>query len=618
MVQFKKQELIKIFSFVLLIIYVSLCFYYAHHLDTTMDEGIYLLKGRLFLERKYLPFEENGLLTNKPPFSFWLLGLSQIVTVGLRSGRYFAILLSIGVFIGVWITSKKYLGLKSALFISLLLTINQAIIIYYSRAMTEVVTAFLIVWSLYFILGTEHNKTELCFGLILAAITSLTRQNLFPFFIFSIIYVIWENNIKKSLFPIMISILFFVGFNIYYWPSIYIDIWRPLLPQNIQIFINNIFNINLSSDMGTAYLNRKYGIIQDLQVVFQTLRYYLIPIFTSCFAIFLIDWKKLKSGNNYKKFLYLLVSFLFLLLIHLVAPIVNNVYLYSMPAYPSFFIPMGFLLLPLCYRNLREKSTGAVTILLILSVLLIFAGTGLSLYRTISEPLMEIKVPRVKDFSFQEGNIEIWKLLSNKLNLDYFQLEYLITTGFGLILGIIFVIISMIVWKIFFKRKISITTAIFFQFTLFCILLSPTKYVAGTSSINLCTNGDVLVSHEDVADQLKGIIPDGSLVYYETTESSIPLMYLTKVDFYPNLLNQKFYFRVGGDDDYLEKKGYWSESLAYKWISNADYLVLGEEEAKYWEPKLTNFSVTFDKLLVTNNTIPCRDRTYLHVYKVIK
>jgi len=416
----------------------------------------------------------------------------------------------------------------------------------------------------------------------------------------------------------LISVLFFVGFNIYYWPSIYIDIWRPLLPQNMQIFINNFFYINLSGDMGTAYLDRKYRIIQELQVLFQTLRYYLLPIFTSCFAIFLIDWKKLKSGNDYKKFLYLLISFLFLVLIHLVAPIVNNVYLYSMPAYPSFFIPMGLLLLPLCYRNLREKSIGAVTILLILFIFLIFAGTGLSLYRTISGPLMEIKVPRIKDFSFQEGNIEIWKLLSNKLNLDYFQLEYLITTGFSLILGILFVIISMIIWKIFFKMKISITNAIFFQFTLFYILLSPTKYVAGTSSINLCTNGDVLVSHEEVAEQLKSIIPDGSLVYYETTESSIPLMYLTKVDFYPNLLNQKFYFRIGGDDEYLEENGYWSESLAYKWISNADYLVLGEEEAKYWEPKLANFSVTFDKLLITDNTIPCRDRTYLHVYKVIK
>jgi hypothetical protein len=588
-----------------------------------MDEGTYLLKGRLFLEGQYRPFEENGLLTNKPLFSFWILGLSQMLSIGLRSGRYFAILLSIGVFIGLWFTSKKYLGLKSALFNSLLITINQAIIIYYSRAMTEVVTALLIIWSLYYILGAEHKKTELCFGLILAAIVLLTRQNLLPFFVFSLLYVIWENGFKKSLVPILLSISFFIAINIMYWPDIYTYIWEPLLPTNIASFLNNIFNVNVSGNLGMPYLDREYGLIQEMQVLFQTLRYYLIPIFTSIFAFLLIDWKKMKSGKDYKKCIFLLITFLSLILLHLLAPIINNVYLYSMPAYPSFFIPIGLLIFPFCIRYMRDKSTWCVTVIMILSIIIIFAGIGLSLYRTISEPLMTLKVPRVKNFSFQEGNIELWKLLSNKLKLDYFQLEYLVTTGFGFSFGILFILIAVIFWKIFSKRevnspKIDFSKAIFLQFIILCVLLSPTKYMAGNSSINLCANGDVLSSHEKVAEQLKGTISDGSLVYYETNETSIPLMYLTEVNFYPNLLNQKFYFRIGGDDEYLEKIGYWNESLAFKWIANADYLVLGEEEAKYWEPRFGEFSVKFDKLLVTDNTIPCRDRTYLHVYKVIR
>jgi len=618
-VKSEEKKFIKLLSLMLFGFYIYLSFYYAHHLDITMDEGLYLLKGRLFLEGRYQPFETNGLLTNKPPFSFWFLGLSQIFAVGLRSGRYFSILLSCGIFIGLWLTSKKYLNIKIALLNSILLTINQAIIVYYSRAMTEVVTAFLIIWSLYFILGPEHNKTELSIGLLLSSIIPLTRQNLIPFFIFSIMYVLWENNYRKSILPIFISILFFIGFNVYYWPSIYIYIWGPLLPQNIRGFVNSFFNVDLSRDIGTAYLDRQYRIIQELQVVFQTLRYYIIPIFTSFFVIFLIDWKMLRAGKDYKKILFLLISFLTLVLIHVVAPIMNNVYLYSMPAYPTFFLPLGFLILPLCYKYFKKKNGHLVTILLMVFIIIIFSGSGLSLYRTISESLMKINIPRIKDFAFQEGNIEIWKLLSNKFHLDYFQLEYIITTCTGFILGVFFIIISALIWKIFLIRQFHITNALFFQLLLFYVVLSPTKYVAGNSSINLCTNGDVIKSHENVAAELKNIIPDGSLVYFETNESSIPLTYLTNVNFYPNLLNQTFYFRIGGDDNDLEKSGYWNESLASKWISTADYVILGENEAKFWEPKFgEEFIVKFDKLFITDNLIPCRDRTYLHVYKVIR
>jgi len=32
-------------------------FYYAHHMDVTMDEGTYLMKGLLFLDGTYTPFK---------------------------------------------------------------------------------------------------------------------------------------------------------------------------------------------------------------------------------------------------------------------------------------------------------------------------------------------------------------------------------------------------------------------------------------------------------------------------------------------------------------------------------------------------------------------------------
>jgi uncharacterized BrkB/YihY/UPF0761 family membrane protein len=62
-------------------------------------------------------------------------------------------------------------------------------IIYYSRAMTQVVTSLLIVWSLYFLLGEDRKQSQLIIGAILAALVVMVRQNLLPLFVFTLLYI---------------------------------------------------------------------------------------------------------------------------------------------------------------------------------------------------------------------------------------------------------------------------------------------------------------------------------------------------------------------------------------------------------------------------------------------
>ena len=35
----------------------------------------------------------------------------------------------------------------------------------------------------------------------------------------------------------------------------------------------------------------------------------------------------------------------------------------------------------------------------------------------------------------------------------------------------------------------------------------------------------------------------------------------------------QFYYRIGGDPEFVEKRGYWNEELALRWIHEADILV---------------------------------------------
>ena len=115
----------------ILVLSIGLYFFqginYSIHMHPMMDEGSYLLKGMYYLKGTYAPYQDYGPITNKPPFSFYSLGLSQLIEPGLRSGRYFAILLGIGVLIGLWFTIKRLFNVWWAAGIVLFTSISPAL-----------------------------------------------------------------------------------------------------------------------------------------------------------------------------------------------------------------------------------------------------------------------------------------------------------------------------------------------------------------------------------------------------------------------------------------------------------------------------------------------------------
>jgi hypothetical protein len=153
-----------------------------------------------------------------------------------------------------------------------------------------------------------------------------------PLFIFTLLYILWENGLKKSSIPILIGLAAFIGFNAIYWPEIYFYIWKPFFPGFVNDLIINLFSLQApSGNLGSILLEREYGSIYETQVLFDSVRYYFIPILATITSFIVLFPKALFKEKKYRKTAFLAFSFLFLAVLHFYYVVLRNNILYSFP-----------------------------------------------------------------------------------------------------------------------------------------------------------------------------------------------------------------------------------------------------------------------------------------------
>ncbi|MCE5207712.1 MAG: hypothetical protein LLG42_05300 [Chloroflexi bacterium] len=612
-------------SLIALVIFVVRGLYYVDHQIDNMDEGTYLLKGKYYLEGTYQPYEDGGPITNKGVFSFWILGLSQLITPGLRSGRLFALFLSLAMLVGLWLLIRRLSNQTWAAGILLLFSLNGFWVSMYSRALTQSVCAALITFSLLLITQKSAKIWQLSLGMALAAVTALTRQNLIPYFVLAIVYVIWQFGIRKAWIPVTTGIAFFLLFNIIYWPDMYEMMWRPyvgIMMRSFQSLVNgasSTASVVAQSDIGSNVIDHDYKITQELWVVFNTVSVYIVPGLFSLFFLITANWSRVVKSEKFKTFIFILTSFLVLSIIHLMAVFQNNNILYSLPIYPGFFLPLGLIIIPCCYEWMGEKGNFVKAAALILSIIVSCTGIGLYQHRTFSNRVMFLEVPRVRSMQILPGTTELWRSLENKFHWGYKNLEFITAAAYGLAIGIVFVLLCVVIWHVIRRRKpnLSFTRLITLCSLGAAILFSPTNYLAGLPSTTICEES-VIDRLEEVGGELSSSIQPGSLIYWEY-HSPVVLLYLDDIRLFPAQLNNYFYKREGGDEEALLEMNFWNDEIAEKWLLEADYVLLSEEAANNWEPLMnTKYPARFDKIDITENLTPDVDRSFLHVYKTIK
>lgn len=606
-----------------LFVYACLSLYYAHHMIVTFDEGSYLLKGKWFLDGTYQPYDPLGPIANKTPLSFWVPGLSQVLFgEGVRSGRYFSIFQSVLILVALWLTARRF---TSSPWVGVALVwacvINQNWIMYYARPMSQVTTALFLAWSLYFLLGRERKPWEVITGFLLAVCVVLTRQNMIPFLALAFLYVLWEHGWKKGGPALLAGGLAFLLVHVAYWPNIYYTIWHSTLPGFITRALIGLGLLEILPRMdGTPAFQPQHTALAVVREMFGGIRYSLLPVWFMLAGFLAYPFRRFVGHPRFKPFVFLLLSYLTMILLHTWAIVSWDTILYSFPGYFAFFNPIGLLLLPFLYESLPQNISKLRGLLIGLLVLILSAGIGLHHYRPLSTFLLNLPVPRMRELRFEAGNVELWRVITNRFGLGYFEQEPWVTSLAGLLVGLSILLAALMAWFFLGKKKTSYAFTLLVLFGLLAFALSPTTVLSGRGAVFLCET-DTIQSYEQVGESLRAVIPDGSLVYWgaHTRPSVAILLDLPGVRAFPSQLNGDYYFRKGGSTDLALSLNYWNEELAERWLFEADYLLLNDKEFAPWADFVyETHTERFEYLTTTQPLYACDNQSVLRVFRVVK
>jgi hypothetical protein len=602
-----------LFSLLGLMVFSIQAGYYAHYFDVTMDEGTYLMKGLLFLRGDYKLFQDYGPWTNKMPLAFLIPGAVQMIFgPGLRTGRYFSIALAILMIAAIWIVTRRIAGKWWAALAVWVMALSSGAIVYYSQAISQVISACMLAWMMVFVLGDDRRWWQILVGTGLASLTVMTRQNMLPVVPILILYLFWQYGKKVGLLSLGFSVLLLGGFHALYWPDI-LKIWLPWTPK----LIINWFNLSQYSIGGLKSIAAvNLSLWTRFQIFWEGFRIYFF-ILTGT-VVGLINWPRKtdwKTTASFKSAILMLTLFGVLFFSHLWAALMNDYCIYCYSGYIAFFAPIGLILVIVLITTSLARSNLFARGGSLIALVMIAAGTGLNAYKLFGDWLMKMAVPRIKNLRFQPGEIELWKLFSNKFGWSYEFLERFLPGLFTGLISVIIILFLAFAYFVWLKKKRQVIFS-GLPIVVFLILGSLFAFfpIPGGAKSELNCQQDVLLAHDEVGSFLKETIPEEALVYWENDVSPLPLLYLNKIKLFPAQLNHEHNRRNGGDPDKLARLGYWNEELALQWSREADYLLVADLMVKDLRLKGI-IQPDADELKATQQLLQCRKQSIIHIYK---
>jgi len=588
-------------------------FIYSHQIQSTLDEGNYLYKGYLFASGVYRPFQPYGPWTNKMPLAFLIPGwVETIFGAGLRTGRYFAIFLGLLMLVGVWLACLRLGGRWWASASVWMIAINPILIKIYSQALSEGLSACILVWSCALVVGENRKLWELCLGAIASAVVVCTRQNMLPVIIFIVAYIIWQYGWRIGLISSFFGAFTFILIHITFWPGI-LQMWLPWLPQKLTPFLDayrlHNLGIPVGLDLTTTSLSSR------LYAFWEAIREEFVPLIGALFAWILwpkkTDWK---APSYFKAAVVLSGLFFVLTLTHALASITDNYCVFCFNSYVTFFIPLGFLIIVVTISNWQRNPSILRQILAGLFALFVITGVAYGASQEAFPALLSITVPRIRGLQIQPGTTELWRMLSNKFGYTYDFLKQLVPTVTGFLIGIL-ILAGAIIYSLNTRKKgknISPGYLSLVSLFLLGIILTPTVLLGSGNADPDC--GDVIAAYETAGKELVAQIPPGSLVYWNGGLSPAPLLYLPNIHIFPALLNDGYAHYLGGDPDALAKDGLWNDELSKQWLSQADFVLL---EGRYSNDPIYNQLIArgFVQLQPTQPILTCRSGSQILVFR---
>jgi hypothetical protein len=556
----------------------------AHFQVSVLDEGLYLYKGLLFVSGRYQPFQDYGPLTNQMPFAFLIPGVVQFLFgPGLRVGRYFAVLLSLFMILGLWLTSRRLTNPWLAAGAVWIIAIIPAASKIYSMAISEGLIACLLMWVMVLTLGEKRQLWQLVLGSILAGLIVMIRINLLPLLPLLCLYILWQNGWKSAAWATLACALTVVISHAFYWPNI-LRLWAYWLPESLVPFLKAW---RPPSD-ALPFWNPTVSLTVRLSSLIDGVRFYFVPVIGTLTAWALWPRKSTwKSPALYRIAVFLSALFLSLFVLHAWASLSQNYCVYCFPIYTSFFASIGLLLVVVTIASWqtrldrwRQVATGVI-------IFAVFAGIGFSLIPAdYIENVMELPVPRIRSMHFLPGNAELWQVISNKFHLELEVLvpifSIVVPVLFGVLCCGIYLLIAWLLPRLFkrFPTQPSAGARVLIIILLAGWILSPTAWLGNGYHRYDCA-GDVLAADELAGNALQEAIPPQARIFWRGI-SPVTLLHLPQAAIYPAQLNGDYSFRLGGETDELLRYGWWDKSLGLQWVKEADYILVAQKYDKGW------------------------------------
>jgi hypothetical protein len=585
-----------------------------HAQASVLDEGLYLYKGLLFVSGRYWPFQDMGPLTNHMPLAFYLPGWAQLLMgPGLRSGRLFALAVSLLMLMGVWLVSRRLGGRWWAAGAVWFVALNPMLVKIYSQALSEGLTAALLAWVLVFGLGPRRPLWQLLISSVLAAATLMVRINMLPLLPLLLAYIFWENGRRAGIWATLGGVGAFALGQAVFWPGV-LKLWGKWLPNGLTPFLNHWRESadalpNWDPQIGPS------GRWASLWFAIQ--RHWL-----SLFGVIVV-WLAVPSRpaisekrSAFRSAVFLTCLFLALLAMHLWATLGLNYCVFCLQIYLAFFSQLGIYLLILAGaqwfpRLTRRRQTflAALLVTILLLLLLYYA-------RSMVPTILESFAPRVQGMRLLEGSVPLWVFVGNKLGLARAEstadLTLLLRSWVGLLLVVLLLAILLGAVRRG-GRSLPVGLRLLLVGAAFGTVLLST-FVAGNQFADYDCGGDVLASYERAGQDLAAKIPAKALIYWAGGLSPAPLLYLPQAAIFPPQLNDGYSFRLGGAPDDLLRFGLWNQALAEQWLSKADYVLVEERGYGGWLASQLR-PEAYDEIQRTPPVVSCRKDSAILIFR---
>jgi hypothetical protein len=606
--------LIEIITVIGLALYIAQAWYFVNSLDSIGDEGSYLYKGYMFARGDYIPFQQYTFWTNKAPLAFLIPGYIQLwFGPGLAVARYFAMLVSILMLIGVWITAQRLGGRNWAAVAVWVFALSFAQISVYSEAVSQGLVACMMAWMFVLTLGGDRPLWQLILGSALSIIIVMTRQNMAVVPALLVAYIFWEYGKKAGTWALATCAIVFIGFHLLYWPGI-LQIWAPWLPDSLTPFLDN-FRI-IAPLAGTEF-TFEASTLSRLQSLATGIHDHFFVFLGSLSALIL--WPKRdawKSNSRFRMAVFFGATFFILFLMHTLASLPTDFCVHCFSAYQAFYTTAGFFFILIVFSNGLSNSKPRFVIL-ILSLLLFAASLGLYYYQKWGNWLLNtVQVPRLNRMIRGDGfsATSLKEVLTYTLNLAPELQKRIVPAGAGLLLGLILILFLWAIYQFLLQKKSPgryslaniVLASCLFAGTVFPVLLKDTTGDKGCST-------NFLAYYEEAGRTLSGLVPPGSLIYWNGSGRQLAFMlYMKDVKIFPPQIHAGGGYAIG-DSDWLLRFGLYNEALDKQWRDSADILMIWDtyftKEVRAFFDQPGYERVPFDM----GHLAPCEDE--LHVFR---